>query len=86
MEDDTSLSVKDKIKAFETKQLIKGKEAVDHGKPTKRRPASKAFEEFENQGIIIGLVGAKWQLTVFCEDQYFNNIWVTSPVDIGAEP
>ncbi len=51
------VSVKDRIKAFETKGThLDVKLRDDDGKPRKKKPKSKAFEEFESQGILIGFV------------------------------
>ncbi len=51
------LSVKERIKAFETRE---GDAHTDvklrDGKPKRKKPTSKAFEEFESQGILIGFV------------------------------
>ncbi|XP_064618229.1 serine/arginine repetitive matrix protein 2-like [Liolophura sinensis] len=52
------LSVRDKIKAFEGQSKPDQENKIstpEHGKPVRKRPKSKAFEEFENQGIIIGM-------------------------------
>ena len=50
------VSVKDRIKAFESKNDSLDVKLRDDGKPRKKKPKSKAFEDFENQGILIGFV------------------------------
>ena len=50
------VSVKDRIKAFESKNDHLDVKLRDDGKPRKKKPKSKAFEDFESQGILIGFV------------------------------
>ncbi len=55
------MSVRDRIAAFEAKKSdvhdvrMRG-DAGDAGKPRRKKPKSKAFEDFESQGILIGFV------------------------------
>ena len=52
-----AISVKDRIKEFEAPP---SHEAVrrDDSKPKRKKPKSKAFEDFETSGILIGFVSS----------------------------
>jgi len=57
--EDNVISVKDRVRKFERKtppdpdMVVNKREGA---KPGKKKPRSKAFEEFESSGIIIGMV------------------------------
>ena len=57
-------SVKDRVNRFEGKVPADGDRVVKRreGSTPGKKPKSRAFEEFENSGIIIGMVRAlSWQ-------------------------
>lgn len=59
--EDNAISVKDRVQKFERKSPADSDIVVnkrDGSKPGKKKPRSKAFEEFESSGIIIGMGNA----------------------------
>ena len=62
--DSNSLSVKDRIKAFEFFQNDQDVKLRDGSKPKRKKPTSKAFDDFESQGILIGFVSIFWSLLI----------------------
>ena len=67
--EDNVTSVKDRVNKFEGKvpadsdKVVKRRAGATAGK--KKKPKSKAFEEFENSGIIIGMVCVlSWQYLI----------------------
>ena len=57
------ISVKDRIKALETKPKDGVNKPADPPRQKRTKPHSKAFEEFESKGIIIGFVSITIQST-----------------------
>lgn len=73
---DFHVNLKEKLKMFEKSTDDQSKPNMRGGdKPKKKRPVSKAFEEFENSGIIIGMVGGKMTIpvTFFKLVQHYHN-------------
>ena len=50
------MSVKDKIRAFETRNQQPDVRLRETATPKRKKPMSKAFEDFEREGILIGYV------------------------------
>ena len=50
------MSVRDRIKAFESHGSITDAKLRDGSKPRRKKPKSQAFEDFESQGILIAFV------------------------------
>jgi len=64
---DLDVTMKDRISAFESTDSVKSvpTQEKDAIKPKKKKPSSKAFQEFERSGIIIGFVSMSW--TQWCD-------------------